>query len=34
MLKIGNKNRTMEATKANAVSSRSHAILRVTVHNK
>jgi kinesin family member 18/19 len=34
MLKIGNKNRMKEATNANAVSSRSHAVLRITVHNK
>ena len=34
MLKIGNKNRMKEATGANAVSSRSHAILRIVVHNK
>jgi len=34
MLKIGNKNRISEATNANLVSSRSHAILRIIVSNK
>ena len=29
MMKIGNKNRTFEATAANEISSRSHAILMV-----
>jgi len=34
MLKVGSKNRTMEATGANVVSSRSHAVLQVTVERK
>jgi len=34
LLKIGNKKRTMEATGANVVSSRSHAVLQVTVEQK
>jgi len=34
MLKIGNKNRITEATNANLISSRSHAILRIVVSNK
>lgn len=33
-LKIGSKNRTMEATSANEVSSRSHAILQVSIEAK
>ena len=33
-LRIGNKNRTMEATGANQVSSRSHAVLQIVVEHK
>lgn len=34
LLRIGNKNRTTEATNANATSSRSHAILQVIIEYK
>ncbi|CAM9139236.1 unnamed protein product, partial [Phaeothamnion confervicola] len=34
LLHRGNRNRTMQATRANAVSSRSHAVLQVTVENR
>jgi len=34
LLSVGSKNRTMEATGANVVSSRSHAVLQVTVEHK
>lgn len=31
LLRLGNENRTVEATKANETSSRSHAVLQITV---
>ena len=31
LIRVGNRNRTMEATGANEVSSRSHAILQVII---
>jgi kinesin family protein 18/19 len=34
LLKVGNKNRTMEPTGANVVSSRSHAVLQISVEHK